>query len=81
MFKTMPQPNLSPWFPSTIRPVHVGVYKIGLGEKVYYSRWENNKWYSCHPYWNDAALSTQGSNWIYVGSPTFSWCGLAHKPK
>ena len=36
--------KLTPWFPGTVAPVHVGVYERQVGSEIYYSKWDGLQW-------------------------------------
>jgi hypothetical protein len=70
----------TPWFPGTVKPVHVGVYeRKGLPSWDRYSHWGGKRW-GCSDISPDAAVRSAKQ----IGSSCFQdreWRGLAEKPE
>lgn len=74
--------KLTPWFPKSVKPVHVGVYEIGepySGYRCggYFRYWDGRNWhgFQSDPYW---ALRNKD---IISRHAYAEWRGLANKPK
>lgn len=71
--------KLTPWFPSEVKPVHVGVYAIHRldesGRFDYFKKWNGDRWLYGSKDANQAALN----EWESVNQIE-SWRGLAEKP-
>lgn len=73
--------KLTPWFPGSVKPVHVGIYMLmdGLGERIGYQHW-NGSWWSCWtPSIEDAAIAKFTS--AHAECQNYKWRGLAEQPK
>lgn len=63
----------SPWFPPEIKPVHEGVYQIGVR---HYRHW-NGIWWG---YYGDSALMAYAYRLKRSAVQPNTWRGLARKP-
>jgi hypothetical protein len=68
--------ELTPWFPSSVKPVRKGVYQTdwyGVG----YSQWSGQEWSNQDEKIEEAAMRP---NWD-MGAQDKPWRGLAKNPK
>lgn len=65
----------TPWFPGTVKPVHVGVYQRDYASRVAYCKWDGVFWYWAAPRRKEAQRECGKSI-----SQTLPWRGLAEKP-
>lgn len=76
-------PKLTPWFPSTVKPVHVGVYRTNLffsGRGYYkYSYWDGKKW-GWSSTLKERANPANGKDYGMSPNQCKQWRGLAVKP-
>ena len=68
--------KLTPWFPMSVNPVRVGVYKMETGSYYpRYSKWDGTQWmFSCDSI-QDASIMCSRSEDCYDGYIT-GWRGL-----
>lgn len=71
----MSTPQLTPWFPGSVKPARPGVYirRMYFGRNILYSRWSKG-------YWHLASPTIEGADAMPNHSPYQSeceWCGLA----
>lgn len=70
--------NLTPWFPSEIKPVHVGAYlsyEYSDGSD-FYRYWDGEHWGAASRTIENALPFSQSS----FACQSNRWCGLARKP-
>lgn len=73
------KPELTPWFPPHIKPVHVGVWDVADGSHFrapWFKKWDGRYWYTGGRTVSEANRVTE-----YSILEEFSWRGLARKPK
>ncbi len=75
----MPKQKLTPWFPASVKPVHVGVYEIterllGTG----YCYWNGYEWANMGSSINKAY---ENRDWLEGAYQSKNWRGLAEQPK
>lgn len=68
--------KLTPWFPASVKPVRVGVYRVESGG--WYAYWNGRKFG-----WRDLTPSKAyaNRNEATLCTKLASWCGLAEKPE
>jgi hypothetical protein len=74
--------KLTPWFPQSIEPVHVGVYETKWAgtEGGWFNKWDGLKW--CRGHCNHIDAHHQaGMGRASFGDYKIQWRGLARKPK
>lgn len=76
----MTTPKLTPWFPASVKPVHVGVYEVEDGiedNEVWYSHWDGKKF----NYWccGGPEMAYEFSD-MRISLKPDKWRGLAEKP-
>ena len=75
--------SVTQWFPSTVKPVHVGVYQIyarSIGHELLYRYWDGNNWYFGNTSPRKAATK-EGVRLVVTDSFLLPWRGLKYKPK
>ena len=71
----MKKPELTPWFPADVTPVHVGVYATQFCVDAPYSKWNG-------VHWMDSRPTIEGADRTkHIGAHRKSWRGLAADPK
>lgn len=77
--------SVTQWFPSTVKPVHVGVYQIyarSIGHELLYRYWDGNNWYLGHTSPSNAAKKSKSEVRLVVfADGLLPWRGLKYKPK
>lgn len=69
------QPELTPWFPEGVEPVHVGVYDTRFDGLTGYCLWDGYCWHNQRKTIVDAATDA-GRGWQHK-----EWRGLARESK
>lgn len=85
----MTKQRLTPWFPASVKPVHVGYYEVRnesymhwnskgrlVGRKSRY--WNGKKWLTTDPKGHLGFISEPS---IMGSHPSQQWRGLAEKPE
>jgi hypothetical protein len=75
----------TPWFPGTVKPVHVGVYQRAVYRKGsplhkwVYAKWDGWHWHSAR--WTEALAAKAGFSGMNVGPNSPKWRGLKERAK
>ena len=79
MSRNKVEPATTPWFPTIVCPVRVGVYQVQVPRFRMYSYWSGNAWYWLSRTTDSAALENFPSE--KMKNPMSKWRGLAQEPK
>ena len=70
------KPKLTPWFPGSVKPVHVGVYQR-TWKSLPFSFWDGRQWLLAGYEKRDA----MGHSNIPSSAQSVPWRGLSEKPQ
>jgi len=72
--------ELTPWFPGSVKPVHIGVYETDdvLPDDACFQHWNGTFWGLCS--WSAEHAATRGQARGVSGFQESNWRGLAKKP-
>lgn len=64
------------WFPGSVKPVRVGVYKRLYKRAMKYCKWDRERWY-----WNQNTVEHAAMEDCMSWNQNLAWCGLANDPE
>jgi hypothetical protein len=73
----------TPWFPGTVKPVHVGVYErnmYGKRDPMCYALWDGKKWHAVRAS-IESAMRAEVSGYQPRTKGAPKWRGLSRKPE
>ena len=67
--------KLTPWFPSHVKPVHVGIYKTRVGhwDSEFFSYWNGRQWSIGYPSMKTAMMNKRTT----AAHQSKTWQGIA----